>query len=236
MTNVGDNISADNANWTFDGAVAKSFDSHVSKSVPLYHEGHKLIEYLSDFFIKDNTTVYDIGSSTGELFSKLKQRVKRKNVSFVGIEPVANMISEARIKHKGDESITFVHDDIVDFQLESSSLVTSYYTLQFIDLKHRKDIVQKIYSSLTTGGAFILFEKVRAPEAKLQDIMTQIYNEFKYDNGFDAQEIFHKSRSLKGVMEPLSSDENLEMLRGVGFSRVMSVAKYITFEGFIAIK
>ena len=59
MKSVGDNISAEKANWTFGGDVANSFDDHVSKSVPLYKEGHILVSGLSDFFIK-NDSFYDI--------------------------------------------------------------------------------------------------------------------------------------------------------------------------------
>lgn len=236
MGNVGDNIDAGNASWTFEGGVAKSFDLHVSKSVPLYHEGHKFIAYLSDFFVKDHTNVYDIGSSTGELFSVLINRVQRNGVSYIGIEPVADMVAEARAKHQGNPGVDFVHGDVTNVKFEPASLITSYYTLQFISLKDRQEVINRVFQTLLPGGAFVLFEKVRAPEAKLQDIMTQIYNEFKYDNGFDAQEIFHKSRSLKGVMEPLSSIENIQMLNEAGFTRVMSIAKYITFEGFLAIK
>lgn len=33
---TGDKIKVKNANWSFSGDVPKAFDSHVSKSVPLY--------------------------------------------------------------------------------------------------------------------------------------------------------------------------------------------------------
>ena len=48
MDNVGDNISAKSANWTFGGDVHLYFDDHVNKSVPLYGIGHDLIEKLSE--------------------------------------------------------------------------------------------------------------------------------------------------------------------------------------------
>ena len=49
--NVGDQIKAERASWTFDGDIASNFDGHVSKSVPGYTEGHEIIESLSDFFL-----------------------------------------------------------------------------------------------------------------------------------------------------------------------------------------
>tara|TARA_B100000315_G_C14352702_1_gene484722 strand:+ start:124 stop:327 length:204 start_codon:yes stop_codon:yes gene_type:complete len=51
MGNVGDSIKAENANWEFGGEVYKSFDQHISKSVPFYNEGHDLIAKISDYFL-----------------------------------------------------------------------------------------------------------------------------------------------------------------------------------------
>ena len=45
-----------------------------------------------------------------------------------------------------------------------------------------------------------------------------------------------KSRSLKGVMEPFSTQGNLDMLKRAGFQDVMTIQKYVCFEGFLAIK
>ncbi len=78
MKSVGDNIKAERAAWTFGGDVANSFDSHVSKSVPLYYEGHSLICGVSDFFIKNDSVVYELGSSTGALIRKLANHNKAK--------------------------------------------------------------------------------------------------------------------------------------------------------------
>ena len=52
MTKVGNGLSADRANWKFNGKIVDLFDDHISKSVPLYEEGHDLICDMSDFFIK----------------------------------------------------------------------------------------------------------------------------------------------------------------------------------------
>ena len=73
MSNVGDNISAKSASWSFGGKVPDTFEDHISKSVPSYLEGHSLILQLSEFFIKDNSYCYELGTSTGLLSYKLSQ-------------------------------------------------------------------------------------------------------------------------------------------------------------------
>ena len=81
-----------------------------------------------------------------------------------------------------------------------------------------------------------MFEKVRFPDARFQDIMSQIYIDFKLDQGFSEIDIINKSKSLKGVMEPFSSQGNLELLKRAGFKDIVTVFKYLNFEGFLSIK
>ena len=100
----------------------------------------------------------------------------------------------------------------------------------------RQDLLNRVYEALNWGGAFILFEKVRAPDARFQDIASGVYTDFKLENGFDPAEIVNKTRSLKGVLEPFSTQGNLDLLGRAGFVDIMTVMKYIPFEGFLAIK
>ena len=86
------------------------------------------------------------------------------------------------------------------------------------------------------GGAFLLFEKVRAPDARFQDIISLVYNEFKLKNLYSPGDIISKSRSLKGVLEPFSTRGNLDLLKRAGFKDITTVMKYLCFEGFLAIK
>jgi tRNA (cmo5U34)-methyltransferase len=66
--------------------------------------------------------------------------------------------------------------------------------------------------------------------------MTSLYNDFKLAQGYSAEEIFFKAQSLKGVLEPFSTQGNIDMLKRAGFVDIMTVMKYVTFEGFLAIK
>ena len=86
------------------------------------------------------------------------------------------------------------------------------------------------------GGAIIFFDKVRAPDARFQDMMSQIYINYKIDRDFTPEEILNKSNSIKGVLEPFSTKENYLFLKRSGFKDYMTIFKYVSFEGFIAIK
>lgn len=232
---VGDNIKTSNANWKFSGNVVDNFEKHVSKSVPLYKEGHELIVKLSDYFVKNDSTCYEIGSSAGTLSYKLACHNDYKKAHFIGIEIEKDMISKANELYIRD-NLSFLCEDISLIDMEKSDLITSYYTIQFIHPKLRQELINKIYNTLNWGGAFILFEKVRANDARFQDLMTAIYNDYKLDQGYSKEEIFDKTRSLKGILEPFSSNANIEMLSRAGFKDILTIMKYSCFEGFLAIK
>lgn len=236
----GDNIIASIGGWTFSKKIiAKNFEKHASKSIPYYQEGHDLICKLSDFFIKKKSTCYELGCSRGDLLKKLLKYSKKEKVNFIGIDLEKEMINAAKknVKNiKSNNGIKFIRNNIVDAKLSKSDLIISYYTIQFINPRERQKIINKIFKSLNWGGAFIMFEKVRAKDARFQDYMTNIYHNFKAENGYSGSEIINKSNSLKGVMEPFSSNANLDMLRRSGFKDYMSIYKWVTFEGFLAIK
>jgi len=235
-TRVGDNILAENASWTFAGEVAETFDSHVSKSVPFYHEGHALVAELADFFLSSESTCYDLGCSTGRLLEILAQRNRNKSVRFVGVESESRMVEHAQRRCGPFPSVTFLTQDILDVEMANADLIVSYYTLQFIRPRWRQDLVSRIYKALNWGGAFVLFEKVRAPDARFQDIMSAIYLDYKLERGFNADEVVGKARSLKGVLEPFSTQGNIGLLTRAGFVDVTTVFKYVCWEGFLAIK
>ena len=234
---VGHNIKADNAAWTFSGEVADTFVDHIRQSVPLYEEGHELVCQLSDFFVSNTSTVYELGASTAELLKKLAVHSKHKpGARWIGAEVEPAMVAKAR-KHCADvPNITIVEEDARLLPLEATDLVVSYYTMQFIPPRDRQALFDRIYASLNWGGAFIMYEKVRAPDARFQDIMVTLYNEFKLQQGFSPEEIVTKTRSLKGVLEPFSTEGNLGLLKRAGFQDVMTISKYVCFEGYLAIK
>ncbi len=232
---VGDKIEAKNAGWTFGGGTPATFEDHVAKSVPLYHEGHNVVIQLSDYFLHNNSLCYEIGSSTGVLLDKVLTHNQHKRIHAVGIDVEPDMVEFAKKKYSNPK-LSFVHADISEYDLDRADMIISYYTLQFIKPKFRMDVLRKIYDALNWGGALLLFEKVRAPDARFQDIMTGLYIDFKIDQGYDACEIISKSRSLKGVLEPFSTGGNLDLLQKAGFRDIMTVMKYVSFEGFLAIK
>lgn len=234
---VGENINAREAAWSFAGATVQAFSKHVRRSVPLYDLGHELVCRLSDFFVKDGSICYELGTSTGVLLNKLSRRHQhRKGVKWVGIDKEADMIEQAKKEMEYIDSVELVVDDIFSYPYEKSNFIVSYYTIQFMPPHIRQEVINKIYNSLNWGGGAVIFEKVRSCDARFQDMMQALYTDYKLEQGYTAQEIIAKAKSLKGVLEPFSTQGNLDLLKRAGFVDITTVFKYVCFEGFLAIK
>jgi tRNA (cmo5U34)-methyltransferase len=234
---VGQDIETIQAGWTFAGDVADTFVEHIRRSVPHYDAGHDLVCQISDFFCHGDSVCYEIGVSTGQLLRKLAEHhASKPGIRWIGVDPVEQMIVKARRHCAPIPNITLEVGDALAHDFEKSDFVVSYYCAQFIPPRSRQEVMNRIYERLHWGGAFVLFEKVRAPDARFQDMIVSLYNDYKRREGFSADEILNKTASLKSVLEPFSTDANYGLLRRAGFVDVMTIMKYLCFEGFLAIK
>jgi tRNA (cmo5U34)-methyltransferase len=235
-TPVGNDIVLSSQNWSFAGNTADHFDEHVAKSVPGYHDGHEVVERLSDFFVAEGGRVIEVGCSTGALTARLARRHVARGASFHGIDIVPEMVRRARERCADIPGVNIELGDAMRIDYTDSTLVVMYYTLQFVPTWRRRELLRRMNSEMRPGGAVILFEKTRQPDARLQDMLNQVYEEYKLSVGFTPDEILNKARSLRGVLEPLTSEQNLELLRESGFTSAWLVHKHLAFEGMLAIK
>lgn len=224
--------------WSFGGETPKKFEKHITNSIPNYLEGHKMICKLSDYFLINGSICYDIGCSTANLLIKLANFTNKSNIKFNGFEIEKKMFSLARenVRKKKIKNIKILNSDIKKVKLSKNNLTISYYTMQFIHPSHRQKIFDKIYKSLSWGGAFIMFEKVRGNDARFDNMLNSLYFDFKEDNKFIPNEIMNKSKSLRGILEPFSDNGNLGFLKRAGFKDIQTIFHHLCFKGYLCIK
>lgn len=221
--------------WTFKNkSVADNFESHVNKSVPFYKLAHKHTIDISNFFLNKGSICYDLGCSTGSLLRELQKKYSKKNLCLKGVDDSSEMIKVA--KRKSNNKIEFTKSSLENFKFEKNDLIFSLYTLQFVSPSKRQKIYNNIYKSLNQAGGFILFEKIRSPNAKFQDIMNFLYFDYKYSQGLTKKEILNKENLLRGVLEPFTDKDNIIFLKKAGFKKIMTIFHYLNFKGYLAIK
>jgi len=219
-------------NWSFGNGVSAIFDEHVRNSVPLYDLFQTQIASMSVYFAGNKTNVVDIGTSTGNLIQKIFLNNKNKEINFWGIDVEESMIARSVEKYK---DINFKVADALCFNYSNFSVITSMLTLQFMDHKKRISLLNKIHKEMNVGGALFIVEKIRVNNPEIHDIYSDLYYDFKR-NYFCDKDILDKNQSLRGIMKPLTLEQNIKMLNDAGFNNVDVFLKINNFIGIIAIK
>ena len=236
MPKVGDVINAENASWSFASKDPNTLKNHMKKSIPQYDKGHSFIVEISEFFVKQESVIYDIGCSNGELTKRLALKHCDKNALVIGIDSEKNFIDSATSNYADIKNLVYKKENATEHKYKNCDLVILYYTLHFIEISKRRTLLKNIYDSLKEGGALLLFEKSRQRDTRINDVLNQLYIDFKLKNGYSGNEIVAKARSLKGILEPLSLDQNLQILEAAGFKDPCIVYKELCFDGILAVK
>ena len=92
------NISILERVWRFDSKVAEIFDKHVNQSIPHYDSLQKYISNISEWYLKDNSRVYDLGCSTGNTIINICKNNKGKKIEIIGYDTGKRMINLAKKK------------------------------------------------------------------------------------------------------------------------------------------
>lgn len=234
---VDDTISAVPGAWRFDEQVAGAFDAHVRKSVPFYEELQRMVVELSDYFVRDQSTIYDLGSSTGATLDLLATRhAAKENAQFIGVDLSESMVREAQ-QHIQRSNVRFFHKNVLDVEFSPpANFIVSLYTLQFLMLAERRALLARVHAGLIEGGALLIAEKTRAENSLFEDMWLELYWDFKRRQGLTPEQILEKANSLRGVLNPLTTEENVDLLFQTGFRRVEVFFKWYNWTGFLAVK
>jgi len=217
----------------------EGFDEHIEKSIRGYSNLLEDVISLSRYFVEDDTSIVDIGCSTGKLTKAMIEYNEDhcSNGNYIGIEIAEGFFKdlENRAKELEEYKVDFILDDIRNCDFENCSLVTSIFTLQFMPKKDRLNVMKNIYKGLNDGGAFIFAEKTICQNALVQDMITFNYYDYKRKS-FDTEDIMDKERTLRHMMKPNTWEEIEMNLAKAGFSDVQPFWRNHAFVGALAIK
>jgi tRNA (cmo5U34)-methyltransferase len=202
------------------------FDDHIAKSIPNYHLLNDSVRDLATFYAKEDFSIVDLGCSTGKLLESIPFEGAK-----LGIDISGNLLPDSH------DEVQYLQKDLRSFKNlgKTPSLVISLFTLQFLPLADRPNILSLIYDELAEGGAFIWAEKVHEPEGELEKIMTSAYYDFKGKH-FTPAEIMQKEKDLRPIMQTNTSIRNLTLAENAGFTVGTMFWKFYNFEAWLFVK
>ena len=217
---------------------AAGFDDHIRKSIRGYNELLEDCIAFSEYFIDNDTSMFDIGCSTGTFLMRIWERNCKRapQARYVGID-VENNFAEHWQAYSA-ENIDFKIADARSCPMpDRCSLVTSLFSIQFIAERERQEIIERIYRGLVPGGAFIFAEKTMSQCAKLHEILTFVHYDYKRRH-FSDEEILEKERSLRSLLKPWTEERLVEALSRAGFEarNVQPFWRNHSFAAFVALR
>ncbi len=224
--------------FAFNEDVAQVFDDMVKRSIPFYEEVAKIIVDLVQIFCTSDTRIYDVGCSTASTLLLVSQNTSYP-LELIGIDKSEAMILRARQKMsdaKKEDSIQLLCTSALDQNYENAGLIICNYTLQFLTIRERKELLKKFYTGLKPGALLFLSEKIRYADPEMQEAITAIYEAYKRTNGYSQTEIERKKESLENVLVPITLEEQIAWLKDCGFKHVEVAFKWHCFVSLIAIK
>ncbi len=246
------NPLAEVSHFRFDDNVASVFPDMIKRSVPGYNTILSMICDMSERYAQSDSHCYDLGCSLGAATLAIHEGITAKNCKIIGIDNSKAMIKRCQIivdqlKSNADKGasddretistpIELYCNNIESVLIEKASIVVLNFTLQFISMERRQAIIQKIYDGLLPGGILLLSEKVIFTDPPHQQLMTDLYHNFKRTNGYSDLEISQKRTALENVLQPETIDTHKTRLKAAGFNSADVWFQCLTFASLIAIK
>jgi tRNA (cmo5U34)-methyltransferase len=220
----------------------EGFDNHISQSIRGYNDLIGDVINLSQYFVENDTIVYDIGCSTGKMLKAMIEQNKTiaQKAQYIGIEIEEDFYPHFQESENNSipSNLGFFCGDVREVEFSAkTSLVTSIFTLQFMPRQDRQNVINQIYDSLIPGGAFIFAEKTLSNHSLIQEMRTFTYYDFKR-RSFEYDDIMTKEKKLRSMLKANTRDELINMCIEAGFNKnsIDTFWQNYAFIGFIAIK
>ena len=225
--------------FRFDEKVAEVFPDMIRRSVPGYSMMLDMIGVITAEFVRPDTRCYDLGCSLGGATLSIRHNLPDNSCEVIAIDNAQAMVERCRELVAADQATAPVEvrcEDILDTGIENASLVVMNFTLMFIAPELRLALLQKIFQGLNPGGILVLSEKMKEADAGDQELLTDLYHNFKAAQGYSQLEIAQKRSALENVLIPETLEQHRQRLQQAGFEQVTSWFKCFNFTSLIAKK
>ncbi len=224
--------------FSFDERVAEVFSDMISRSVPGYDLVVKITGLLAKIFSRPSTNIYDLGCSVGDSSISMAKHSSPESIliSVDNSEAMLNKFKKRISKKSLPIKIEFICEDVCSIKIKNASMISLNYTLQFIPIELRMELIEKIYKGMLNNGVLILSEKIQFDNSFDENFFTDMHHGFKSFNGYSDIEISQKRQSLEDVLVPESLSSHQARLAECGFKKIYVWHQCLNFISIIAIK
>jgi len=225
--------------FAFDDSVAHVFADMIKRSVPGYGLTLSMLGVLAEQHVTDKSNVYDLGCSLGAGILSMRENIRAKRVSIIGVDSSEAMLSRCKDivdQHNSPIPVELVCGDVRSATIENASMAVMNFTLQFVPREDRLALLTKIHDGLKPGGLLVLSEKIAFDNETEDQFQIDMHHAFKRAQGYSDLEISQKRTALENVLIPEPVNIHLNRLKEAGFSQAFVWFQCFNFSSVIAIK
>jgi tRNA (cmo5U34)-methyltransferase len=225
--------------FVFDRSVVDIFPDMIQRSVPGYQTIINHTGELADRFVQQDSHIYDLGCSLGASTLAIRERIEGRNARIFAVDNSQAMLDKLATilqTQPSDTGTQLITNDICDIQITNASLVVLNFTLQFVPLARRSELISNIYKGLNPNGCLIISEKLHFEPESLNTLLTELHHQFKRDQGYSDLEISQKRDAIDKVLMPESLSIHIQRLKDCGFKSASPWFQCYNFGSLIAIK
>jgi len=209
----------------FDFSKVADFDEHIELSIPNVLTLDKIFRQITHEYAQPESTVIDLGCSTGRFLISLNQL---SDCNYVGID-------EVNMKDR-KQGFNFFQGDAEDYfnqNTDSVSVLISMFFLQFCGQAKRTRLLNLFKKYIDDGAVLLISEKVYLNDPHLQQSIHRLHIQEKR-KGFSDEQILNKDVELSNSMFCKTEMELQEELKSLG--RVSKVWQSYNFMGYVVKK
>ena len=154
----------------FDFGKVDDFEKHIELSIPNFLTLDNIFKHVTHEFAQPESTVVDLGCSTGRFLSGL---TKIEGCQYVGVDTVD---METR-----RDNFLFIEGDVekwLEEQLQNTavtSVIVSMFFLQFLGGEKRARVLNLIRHHIELGAKLLISEKVFLEDSRLQSLIHRLH-------------------------------------------------------------
>ena len=229
--------------FRFNDAVAEVFPDMLRRSIPGYEASLEAIGALAARYVRPGTHCYDLGCSLGAASIAMRQGNRSGDCRIIAIDNAPAMVKRCKqiVAAEQEQSpdgarIEVIQGNIRDVTFSNASMVVLNYTLQFLPIDQRDEMIARIFGGLNDNGLLVLSEKVVDPDPHMQKLLVDLHHEHKRRNDYSALEVARKRAALENILMPESVPVHVDRLLRTGFSSAAVWLRHFNFVSIIAIR
>jgi tRNA (cmo5U34)-methyltransferase len=215
-----------------------NYDEEIRSILPYYDSFHQETINLIKAMNAKPAIWLDTGCGTGTLVERaLKHFPETK---FVLADPSAEMLEETRKKLSGSDRVTFLKpnstQDLSTKIIEKPDVITAIQSHHYLSKEDRIKVTKVCHDRLNESGIYVTFENIRPMTEIGIEIGKRNWKSFQLSKCRDLETVENHIKRFDTMFFPITVEEHLSLLRGIGFNVVELLWYSCMQAGFYCVK